>query len=140
MSKEAIIGHNRIEDVRWLCSLSESELDLLIGLKTLVVNRAKKINHEALSKKFDLKMLRALGFVLMEDLKGQLKDSSVIPDLTESFACLDECNLLKFNLDNDFGTMSIEELWAYIGTGRRKRIAEIFSEEMAPKQKKRTET
>lgn len=34
---------------------------MLIGLKTLVIRRAKQINHEALSKKFDLKMLRALG-------------------------------------------------------------------------------
>ncbi|KAM7477420.1 hypothetical protein LguiA_025633 [Lonicera macranthoides] len=76
------------------------------------------------------------GFVLMEYLKGQLKDSSATPDLTVSFACLDECNLLKLNLDNDFGTMSIEELWVYIGTSRRKRIAEIFSEDMAPKQKR----
>ncbi|KAM7515634.1 hypothetical protein LguiA_005217 [Lonicera macranthoides] len=108
MSKEAIIGHNRIEDVRWLCSLSESELDMLIGLKTLVIRRAKKINHEALYKKFGLKIFHALGFVLMEYLKGQLQDSSAIPDLTECFACLDECNLLKFNLDIDFGTMSIE--------------------------------
>ncbi|KAG5628694.1 hypothetical protein H5410_000411 [Solanum commersonii] len=61
----AILGNNRIEDVRWLCSLTESELDLLIGLKVLIQQRAKKIGHKSLANKFDLKTLRALSEFLL---------------------------------------------------------------------------
>ncbi|CAM8917290.1 unnamed protein product [Rhodiola kirilowii] len=53
-------GNNRIEDVNWLCSLSESELDMLISLKKLVIQRAKVIGNPKLASKIDLKMLRAL--------------------------------------------------------------------------------
>jgi len=35
--------------------------DMLISLKMLVLQRAKVIGHESLAKKFDLKMLRAMG-------------------------------------------------------------------------------
>lgn len=35
--------------------------DMLISLKSLVLQRAKVIGHEGLAQKFDLKMLRALG-------------------------------------------------------------------------------
>ncbi|CAI0426949.1 unnamed protein product [Linum tenue] len=56
-----VIGNNRIEDVSWICSLSEPELDLLIGLKKLVILRAKAIGHVELAEKFDLKMLRAIA-------------------------------------------------------------------------------
>ncbi|KAK3001414.1 hypothetical protein RJ639_020703 [Escallonia herrerae] len=63
MGEENFMKHIRIEDVRWLCSLSESELDLLISLKQMVLQRAKAIGHESLAKKFDLKMIRALGSV-----------------------------------------------------------------------------
>lgn len=140
MGKGDIFKNSRIEDVRWLCSLSESELDMLISLKMVVIQRARRIKHEALSTKFDLKMLRVLGFVVMEYLKGQLKDFSAIPALAESSASLDGCNLLKHTIDGSFGTMSIEELWVYIGTDKRKRIAELFGDDLVPKQKKRTDT
>ncbi|KAG7960127.1 hypothetical protein I3843_10G106800 [Carya illinoinensis] len=58
---EDILGANRLEDVTWLCSLSESELDMLISLKIMLIQRAKVIGHESLAENFDLKMLRALG-------------------------------------------------------------------------------
>ena len=35
--------------------------DMLISLKMLILQRAKVIGHESLAKKFDLKMLRAMG-------------------------------------------------------------------------------
>ncbi|KAH9792562.1 spc97/spc98 family of spindle pole body (sbp) component [Citrus sinensis] len=54
-----ILSKNRVEDVSWLCSLSESE-DMLISLKLLILQRAKVIGHEELANKFDLKTLRAL--------------------------------------------------------------------------------
>ncbi|KAL7225516.1 hypothetical protein ACSBR1_020813 [Camellia fascicularis] len=129
---EDLLPDNRIEDVCWLCSLSESELDMLSSLKMLVLRRAKVIGHEALAKKFDLKMLRVLSFILMEHLKGELKDSSVIPSLVESSTFLDRCNLLNCNPKGSFGNMSIEELRAYVGSDKRKRMAELFSEDGAP--------
>ncbi|OMO65907.1 Spc97/Spc98 [Corchorus olitorius] len=58
---EVNFGNNSIEDVTWLCSLSESDLDFLISLKKLALKRASVIGHVQLAKKFDLKMLRALG-------------------------------------------------------------------------------
>ncbi|KAK4408298.1 hypothetical protein Sango_0410800 [Sesamum angolense] len=73
MAEKSILGNNDIDDVRWLCSLTESELDLLMGLKNLVNMRAKKIGHEALAKKFDLRMMRALSVTFMKHLKEQLK-------------------------------------------------------------------
>ncbi|CAL5431257.1 unnamed protein product [Camellia sinensis] len=152
--------------------LSQSLYDMLSSLKMLVLRRAKVIGHEALAKKFDLKMLRVLsgtfyegaigsmvktwpnnlkvmvsslgattlcimlkGFILMEHLKGELKDSSVIPSLVESSTFLDRCNLLNCNPNGSFGNMSIEELRAYVGSDKRKRMAQLFSEDGAPNQK-----
>ncbi|CAK9147298.1 unnamed protein product [Ilex paraguariensis] len=132
-----ILGNNSIEDVRWLCSLSESELDFLISLKMLVIQRAKKIGQEALANKFDLRMLRALGFILMEHFSVQVKDVSVIPCLAESSAFLAGCNLLKHNLDDSFSNMSIEDLKALVGSDQRKRIAEMFVDEIALNQKRK---
>ncbi|XP_058213981.1 uncharacterized protein LOC131325649 isoform X1 [Rhododendron vialii] len=138
MAKEDLLRDCRIEDVRWLCSLSESELDLLISLKEMVLRRAKIIGHDSLAKKFDLKMLRALGFILMEHLKGQLKDVSVIPGLAESSSFLDGCNILNSKLSDTFSSMDIEELRAYVGTDQRKRLAEIFGKDEAHDQKKKS--
>ncbi|XP_020552654.1 uncharacterized protein LOC105170916 isoform X4 [Sesamum indicum] len=95
MAEKSILGNNDIDDVRWLCSLTESELDLLMGLKNLVNMRAKKIGHEALAKNFDLRMLRALSVTFMKHLKEQLKD---VP-ATSGF----DCNLLKQNLSSSLG-------------------------------------
>ncbi|XP_060196523.1 uncharacterized protein LOC132625911 [Lycium barbarum] len=130
----AILGNNRIEDVRWLCSLTESELDLLIGLKVLIQQRAKKIRHESLANKFDLKTLRALSFILMENLKGKLKD---LPGTAESSANLDTCNLLNYDLDKTFANMGVEQLSSYICNDKRKRVMEMFFEDMSPNRKQR---
>ncbi|XP_075079078.1 uncharacterized protein LOC107771357 isoform X3 [Nicotiana tabacum] len=128
---------DRIEDVRWLCSLTESEIDLLIGLKVLIQQRAKKIGHESLANKFDLKTLRALSFILMENLKGKLKDLSCIPGTDESSANLGACNLLNYDLDKTFANMEIEQLSSYICSDKRKRIMEMFSEDTSPNRKQR---
>ncbi|KMS96829.1 hypothetical protein BVRB_8g199070 [Beta vulgaris subsp. vulgaris] len=61
MDEIGIIGDSHPKDVRWLCSLSESELDMLISLKKLALQRARAVEHESLAHGFDLKMLRALG-------------------------------------------------------------------------------
>ncbi|GAV76621.1 hypothetical protein CFOL_v3_20094 [Cephalotus follicularis] len=110
--KEEILGSNNgIEDVIWLCSLSESELDMLISLKVLVLQRAKIVGYDELAKKIDLKILRALGFVLMQYVKGQVIDLSLNPSLVKSVTLIDNYNLLKSELEN---IMSIEELKACI--------------------------
>ncbi|KAL5176071.1 hypothetical protein HKD37_08G022128 [Glycine soja] len=50
----------RVEDVAWLCSLSESEIDMLISLKLLIIQRAKMMGCKELASKFNLKMIRAI--------------------------------------------------------------------------------
>ncbi|KAF7825595.1 uncharacterized protein G2W53_016759 [Senna tora] len=105
------------EDVTWLCSLSESEIDMLCSLKLLILRRAKMIGHKELAEKFDLKMLRAIALVLMEYLKAQVKDSSLIPDVVKSADFLDSCNLLKCVNE---GVMSIEDLSEKIGVNLEK--------------------
>ncbi|KAB2060890.1 hypothetical protein ERO13_A10G046700v2, partial [Gossypium hirsutum] len=87
--EEEILGNNSIEDISWLCSLSESELDFLISLKKLAVKRAIAIGHVQLPNKFDLMVLQAPGFILMECLKEKVKDLSLIPSLVNSAAFLD---------------------------------------------------
>ncbi|GMY38112.1 hypothetical protein FCV25MIE_33356 [Fagus crenata] len=111
---EEILGRNRLEDVSWLCSLSTSELDMLISLKMLVLQRAKAIGHDNLAQKFDLKMLRAIGFILMEYLKGKVEDLSLVPG--QSAAFMDCCNLLKCSVEE---IMSIEQLKACIGRSKK---------------------
>ncbi|XP_019155547.1 PREDICTED: uncharacterized protein LOC109152360 [Ipomoea nil] len=139
--EELILGReNRIDDVRWLCSLTDSELDFLISLKVLIIQHAKKIGNEALAKKFDLKFLRALSFILMNKLNGQLKDISTTLSSSGSSLPLDDCNLLKFDLDESFDSLSIEELSAYVCSDKRKRIKSMLFEDIPPSQKQRTES
>ncbi|XP_027100830.2 uncharacterized protein [Coffea arabica] len=109
-----MLGNNDIEDVRWLCSLSESELDMLIALKMLAMRRAKVIGHPSLAKEFDLKKLRHLSLTMMEHLKEQLEDLSAGPDPAEGSKLLDECNLSRLHVSDSFSSMSIEELREYI--------------------------
>ncbi|KAJ0016642.1 hypothetical protein Pint_11591 [Pistacia integerrima] len=128
-----VLSENRIEDVSWLCSLSESELDMLISLKVLVLQRAKIIGHEELAEKFDLKMLRALGLILMEYSKQKFKDLSHIPGSAEPSSFIDGCNLLKFNPSD---IMSIEELASCINIDSRGRPPKRSREEAAANRKK----
>ncbi|GLU14090.1 hypothetical protein SLE2022_306790 [Rubroshorea leprosula] len=109
--KESIFGNNSIEDVSWLCSLSESALDMFLSLKMLVIQRVRVIVHDELAENFDLKMLRALGFILMDISQERVKDFSLKPGLAESGSFMDGCNLLKCKLDN---IMSIEEIKTFV--------------------------
>ncbi|KAI3498295.1 hypothetical protein L1887_34067 [Cichorium endivia] len=130
-----MIGDNRIEDVRWLCSLSESELDLLISLKEMAIRRASFIGHESLANNFDLKMLRGLSFVLMQVLKEKLGD---IPQMAESVAgCVDRLNVVRHDISEEFREMGAEELMAYIGSDRKKRISELFGDDFVSGNKKK---
>ncbi|KAL1830823.1 hypothetical protein DCAR_0100769 [Daucus carota subsp. sativus] len=129
MDKKDMLGRNRVEDVNWLCCLSEPELDLLIDLKMMVLQRAKKIDCDSLVKKFDLKILRALGFILMEHFKENIKNMTNTPDLADICASLDRCNLLKLDDQDGSGSASIEELKILTGN-RKRRAVELYNEEV----------
>ncbi|KAK1436476.1 hypothetical protein QVD17_02256 [Tagetes erecta] len=133
MTKDGMLGKHRIEDIRWLCSLSESELDLVISLKKMATRRQSLIlkkkstqkepvtSHKSLSKKFDLKMLRDLTFVLMQVLKEQLAD------VTQTAGSrVDNSSLIKYEISEEFREMGVEELMAYIRPDRKKRISMLF--------------
>ncbi|KAJ8759289.1 hypothetical protein K2173_006809 [Erythroxylum novogranatense] len=129
---DEVLADNSLEDVNWLCSLSESELDLLVSLKQMVLKRAKVIGHEELAKRFDLKILRALCLILMEYFKGKVEDLSAVPGLANC-SFLDGCNLLKRNSAAD---LSIEQLKACIGIEERKRPAKRSREEASVSKEK----
>ncbi|KAK2357298.1 hypothetical protein QL285_094585 [Trifolium repens] len=77
---DKINPETRVQDVAWICSLSESEMDFMISLKLLITQRAERIGCKNLADRFDLKTIRAIAFVLIENLKAEVKDSSTIPD------------------------------------------------------------
>ncbi|MED6196873.1 hypothetical protein PIB30_051349 [Stylosanthes scabra] len=82
-----------VECIGWLCSLSEPEIDMLISLKLLIIQRTKMTGYVDLEEKFNLKIIRAI-------------------DIDKSASFLDVCNLLK--CDNEC-TTTIEELISNIG-------------------------
>ncbi|CAN6455741.1 unnamed protein product [Victoria cruziana] len=83
-------GHCRPEDVAWLSSRSDSELEMLISIKETIIHRAKAVGCEEWGFKFDLKMLRAIDLVLRECLKERLVNASVISKSAARAICPDE--------------------------------------------------
>lgn len=145
MTKDVRLGKHRIEDIRWLCSLSDSELDLVISLKKMANRRQSLIlktkstqnepvtSHKSLSKKFDLKMLRDLTFVLMQVVKERLDDIT-----QASGSRVGNSNLIKYEISEEFREMGVEELMAYIRPDRQKRISKLFGiDDMVTNKKKR---
>ncbi|CAL5050303.1 unnamed protein product [Urochloa decumbens] len=66
-------------DTRWLQTLSEPELGLLISLKELAATRAFNAGHpDLVDKVFHLRALRALAFVLLEESKERLRQASSV--------------------------------------------------------------
>ncbi|GAB2223734.1 hypothetical protein Droror1_Dr00004474 [Drosera rotundifolia] len=88
------MDENSRDDVRWLNSLSESELEFLVTMKKLVFRRAIAIGHEECANKFDLKMLRTLGSAVMQHVKDKVLVLSN-PGLPVSAAVFEGCNLLR---------------------------------------------
>ncbi|CAH9085271.1 unnamed protein product [Cuscuta europaea] len=123
------IGVCSKNDIRWVCSLNDSELDFVISLKVMLLRRPKQMA----SNNFDFKFLRALSFIIMNKLKGHLE---VMP--AGSIGSLDNCKLLKFDNDTSFKNLSIQELETYICTEKRKRLLSKLLEDMPPGQKPRT--
>ncbi|KAI9094814.1 hypothetical protein K1719_026620 [Acacia pycnantha] len=70
------------------------------------------IGHEEQAEKFNLKVLRAIAFVLMEYLNGNVKDSSLTLDAVKPAAILDACNSLRCDHE---GVASVEDLSENIG-------------------------
>ncbi|XP_076912131.1 uncharacterized protein LOC143570343 [Bidens hawaiensis] len=146
MKKDKMLGKNRIEDVRWLCSLSKSELDVLVSLKKLAIRaqysilknkRTRKVSiikRKSLSKKVDLKMLRDLSFVLMQVVKERLDDNAQIGELR-----VESSNLAKYEINKEFREMGAQELMGYIRPDRKKkRIFKLFGiEDVVIKKKRR---
>nr|CAD1830211.1 unnamed protein product [Ananas comosus var. bracteatus] len=62
--------------------------DFLISLKEMVAVRAKNVGFSDLAEKFDVRMLRALWIILLENFKGRLKSASTDPKLVEMLASL----------------------------------------------------
>ncbi|XP_058071975.1 uncharacterized protein LOC131220963 [Magnolia sinica] len=111
---------SQLEDVAWLSSLSDSELDVLISLKKLAIQRAKNIGYENLGNKLDLKMLRALGFILLEYLKEDVKNASVFSSPDKASTFLEGCRLLTSNREGGFGSMDIDDIRASIRVKRKR--------------------
>ncbi|CAL9151794.1 unnamed protein product [Musa hybrid cultivar] len=114
-------------DVAWLSSISEPELDFLISLKELIVRRAKTIGHKYLADKFDVKMLRALGIVLLEYFKEHA-ESACAPKLAETLALFNGCGS---GTQPSHASMVVSESMqaSSFMTPRRKRMWEGLCEE-----------
>ncbi|KAJ0231023.1 Spc97 / Spc98 family of spindle pole body [Hirschfeldia incana] len=111
-----ILKNNRTRDISWLCSLSEPELDLLISLKKLAIHRAETSDHDELADHFDLKLLRALGLVLMEYVRKT--DTCLVPSAGHQLQGLDHCNLLKTHVDDT--AIDVEEIVTGICNTKKK--------------------
>ncbi|XP_062116805.1 uncharacterized protein LOC133830759 isoform X2 [Humulus lupulus] len=94
--------------------------DMIISLKMLVLQCAKLFGQDQITQKFDLKMLRALGLIMMEYVKEKVKEKSLVAGLGESVAFLDSCNLLKCDVEN---ILDSEEVLNCIAAKLRKRHA-----------------
>ncbi|CAA7389884.1 unnamed protein product [Spirodela intermedia] len=67
----------RSEDLTWLWSLPESQLDLLICLKELAILRSRNAGHEELAEKFDPQMLGMLDDAIIDQRKYQFRGSAL---------------------------------------------------------------
>ncbi|CAL5197017.1 unnamed protein product [Lathyrus oleraceus] len=99
---DKINNETRVQDVDWICSLSESEIDFMISLKLLITKRAERIGCKNLADRFDLKTIRAI----------EVKETSLVPDSVKSTAFLDACNILKCS---NVVSATIEELSKTVG-------------------------
>ncbi|KAF0910122.1 hypothetical protein E2562_001347 [Oryza meyeriana var. granulata] len=82
--------HGGHQDSRWLQTLSEPELDLLISLKDLAVAYADSARLAVLAHDYDLRTLHALGIVLLETLKDRLKGTSIDPSIFDRLALISD--------------------------------------------------
>uniref|UniRef100_A0A0E0LFZ1 Gamma-tubulin complex component n=1 Tax=Oryza punctata TaxID=4537 RepID=A0A0E0LFZ1_ORYPU len=86
-------GQPQEQDSRWLRTLSDPELDLLISLKDLAMAYMDNASLAVLGHDYDLPTLRALGIVLLETLKERLKETSIDPSVFDRLALLSDSAL-----------------------------------------------
>ncbi|KAK1313576.1 hypothetical protein QJS10_CPA06g01938 [Acorus calamus] len=108
----------RSEDLEWLSLLSESEIDFLITIKQLAVQKAEVIGHKEIAAKFDVRILRALSVILLEFLKEQVRSNPTFPNPDEVLISLDRCSLATSDRQGMFGSSSIEEIFASLESNR----------------------
>ncbi|KAM0032860.1 hypothetical protein Hdeb2414_s0016g00479611 [Helianthus debilis subsp. tardiflorus] len=101
-------------------------------LKKKGARKASVIKHKSLSNRFDLKMLRDLSFVLMQVVKARLVD---VPQMAGLH--VDNSNLAKYKISEEFWEMGVEELMAYIYPDKKKRISKLFGIDDSVRRKKR---
>ncbi|KAG0497843.1 hypothetical protein HPP92_002534 [Vanilla planifolia] len=104
MWEAGCVDNMQDEDSEWLSSLTEHELDFLISLKELATTKAKNIGRKDLSKKFDIKVLRALGFILLEYFKERVRNTPAISDADELLASLNNSGLSNLNCNRNHQT------------------------------------
>ncbi|KAI3885319.1 hypothetical protein MKW98_002711 [Papaver atlanticum] len=119
----------RPQDVLWLYLLPEKELDVLLLLKSLVIERATYVGHEHIAKKFDLKMLRKLHCHLMDGDTNKLSSELVN---TEFF--IDQNEDLEGGQieDNDKTQASLILRLSKMGKNTLRRINNLLEEVSAP--------
>lgn len=61
------------EDVRWPDSLSEAELDLLVSIKKLAVERSVSIGEECLQEILPASVLQTIGILMKELVKDHVR-------------------------------------------------------------------
>lgn len=131
------------KNIEWLASLNEPELDFLISLRELAALRAKNIGHKDLIKKFDIKVFRALAFVLLEYFKDRVKNTLDVRS-HDLFGSGSGCGLLDLNCDGNLEAVAP----AYMSSARdvsfissqRKRMWDGLQEPTVSSKKKRKTT
>lgn len=130
------------EDKAWLASLSDAEVDLLVSIKEMALERAKTIQDERVNGVFGFRVLRTLGLLLKELIKERLKSveflgkghvtENIILGKHESRVSLGE-GKSNHILEQDIVEAALQE--TMVGE-RRKRKRHVLGEQMKSELKK----
>lgn len=130
------------EDKAWLASLSDAEVDLLVSIKEMALERAKTIQDERVNGLFGFRVLRTIGLLLKELIKERLKSveflgkghetENIILGKHESRVSLGEGESNHI-LEQDIVEAALQE--TMVGK-RKKRKRHVFGEQMKSELKK----
>jgi hypothetical protein len=84
LMKKAMHEEASDEDKAWLASLSDAEVDLLVSIKQMAMERAKTIQDERVNGLFGFKVLRTIGILLKELIKERLKSVDFLGNAHET--------------------------------------------------------
>ncbi|KAF3776010.1 hypothetical protein EJ110_NYTH49297, partial [Nymphaea thermarum] len=142
LKEASALGHCRPEDVAWLSSRSDSDLDMLIRIKETVIERAKFVGCEEWGVKFSLKMLRAIDLVLRECLKEGLINASVMSKLAASAICPDELDVSGAECHEDVNSLIEKEVndWEYSSLRQEKKLESSSKGDSPARKKPKIET